>query len=287
MNAVVNNDLILAVITLLLSFSAFPESRALRLIKVVVPEYIYVNKPASLECQYDLENDKLYTVQWYKDNDEFYRYVPKYVPPHISYRIDDIKVDISNSNDKKVSLKNVSLMMRGVYRCEVSAEAPSFATVYGEARMEVIALPKEDPHINGEEKAYQVGDTINLTCTSGKSYPPAQLRWFINGREIKADYHTVHEHNGLHTVMTGLILKAGQEHFVDGQIQIKCQATISVGNHSLITLPAHHSNVATTSSKFGYQRDALISVRGSSTQVASVSPYFIFLLICKLLYEIT
>lgn len=74
------------------------ESGALRLIKVVVPEYIYLNKPASLECQYDLENDKLYTVQWYKDNDEFYRYVPKYFPPHISYRIDDIKVDVSISS---------------------------------------------------------------------------------------------------------------------------------------------------------------------------------------------
>lgn len=73
----------------------FAETNALRLIKVVVPEYIFLNKPASLECQYDLENDKLYTVQWYKDNDEFYRFVPKYVPPHISYRIDDIKVDVS------------------------------------------------------------------------------------------------------------------------------------------------------------------------------------------------
>lgn len=49
-----------------------------------------------------------------------------------------LSFQLSNSNDKKVSLKNVSLMMRGIYRCEVSAEAPSFSTVYGEARMEVI-----------------------------------------------------------------------------------------------------------------------------------------------------
>ena len=43
-----------------------------------------------------------------------------------------------NSNDKKVSLRNVSLATRGVYKCEVSAEAPTFLTFNREAPMEVI-----------------------------------------------------------------------------------------------------------------------------------------------------
>lgn len=49
---------------------------------------------------------------------------------------------------------------------------------------DVSALPKEGPHIHGQEKTYQIGDTINLTCTSGKSYPPAKLKWFINNQEV-------------------------------------------------------------------------------------------------------
>jgi hypothetical protein len=46
------------------------------------------------------------------------------------------------------------------------------------------ALPKDGPEITGEEGMYQIGDVINLNCTSGKSYPPARLRWYINGRPV-------------------------------------------------------------------------------------------------------
>jgi len=54
------------------------------------------------------------------------------------------------------------------------------------------AMPKEGPHIQGEENIYQIGDAINLTCTSGKSYPPAKLRWFINNQEVSSrNYGTI------------------------------------------------------------------------------------------------
>lgn len=68
----------------------------IKLTKLIVPEYVYVNKPVELECQYVLQNnEKLYTVQWYKDNDEFYRF-EKSGPRH-AYQIDDIKVDVSTN----------------------------------------------------------------------------------------------------------------------------------------------------------------------------------------------
>lgn len=69
---------------------------ALKLSKLIVPEYVYWNKPAELECRYVLENDeKLYRVQWYKDNDEFYRYNHKADPRQFTYPIDQINVDVS------------------------------------------------------------------------------------------------------------------------------------------------------------------------------------------------
>lgn len=42
------------------------------------------------------------------------------------------------SDNKKLVLENVSVNTSGVYRCEVSADAPAFTTVQGEARMEVV-----------------------------------------------------------------------------------------------------------------------------------------------------
>lgn len=41
------------------------------------------------------DEETLYAVKWYKDNEEFYRYVPKANPPQHSYRVDGIRVEVS------------------------------------------------------------------------------------------------------------------------------------------------------------------------------------------------
>lgn len=48
----------------------------------------------SLSCLYDLEGP-LYTIKWYLDDEEFYRYVPKAMPAQNSYPVHGIKVDVS------------------------------------------------------------------------------------------------------------------------------------------------------------------------------------------------
>lgn len=47
-------------------------------------------------------------------------------------------------------------------------------------------LPKDGPHITGEEEQYQVGEEVSLNCTSGKSYPASELQWFINDEQVIA-----------------------------------------------------------------------------------------------------
>lgn len=49
----------------------------------------------------------------------------------------------------------------------------------------LLAPPKEDPEITGEQKFYQIGDVLNLNCTSGKSFPPARLKWFVNDLQVE------------------------------------------------------------------------------------------------------
>ncbi|KAK9503425.1 hypothetical protein O3M35_009980 [Rhynocoris fuscipes] len=93
---------------------------------------------AILECHYELEGDNLYAVKWYKENEEFYRFVPKSNPPTASYKVEGIKVDHQLSDSRQVALRNVNLKSSGIYRCEVSAEAPSFSSAHKEARMEVL-----------------------------------------------------------------------------------------------------------------------------------------------------
>ena len=45
-------------------------------------------------------------------------------------------------------------------------------------------LPKDGPHISGEEKQYQIGDILSLNCTSGKSQPRSVLSWYINDEQV-------------------------------------------------------------------------------------------------------
>lgn len=42
------------------------------------------------------------------------------------------------SNSRQVTLKQVTIRSSGVYRCEVSGEAPYFHSAHSEARMEVV-----------------------------------------------------------------------------------------------------------------------------------------------------
>ncbi|KAA0199642.1 hypothetical protein HAZT_HAZT010112 [Hyalella azteca] len=41
-----------------------------------VPQYAFVSGTATLRCVYDMSDTKLYSLKWYHNNTEFYRYVP-------------------------------------------------------------------------------------------------------------------------------------------------------------------------------------------------------------------
>lgn len=57
-----------------------------------------------LRCEYDLGNDQLYSVKWYKDKDEFYTFMPSTSPPGREYDVKGVKVDIGRSDSKQVVL---------------------------------------------------------------------------------------------------------------------------------------------------------------------------------------
>lgn len=55
------------------------------------------------------EGESLYAIKWYKDNEEFYRYVPKARPPKTSYRVDGVRVIVSmRENSARKDFSNFS-----------------------------------------------------------------------------------------------------------------------------------------------------------------------------------
>lgn len=70
-------------------------SFALRLVEVRIPNYVVKGSTAQLECLYDLDGETLYSVKWYKDGNEFYRYVPRDLPPAQTFVLPGVSVNVS------------------------------------------------------------------------------------------------------------------------------------------------------------------------------------------------
>ncbi|UXI19737.1 riboflavin kinase [Sarcoptes scabiei] len=110
---------------------------SLRITLLDIPSPLVVGESTELTCNYDLEDNVLYSFKWYKDGIEFYRYVPRDYPPIQFLKMSGINVDVHKSTKKSVFLQNVNLSTRGKYRCEISAEAPTFVTAAKEGNLEI------------------------------------------------------------------------------------------------------------------------------------------------------
>lgn len=99
MNFVGKKEDINGFILFLLFLCTFTElSWGLRDVRVTVPLAVRRGDNAQLICTYDLENDTLYSVKWYKGRREFYRYLPKENPAMKLFAVAGITVDVSSTD---------------------------------------------------------------------------------------------------------------------------------------------------------------------------------------------
>ncbi|KAJ9585522.1 hypothetical protein L9F63_002688, partial [Diploptera punctata] len=213
-------------------------TRGLKLVRLDVPAIADIFSPVTLKCEYNLEDMNLYSVKWYKDGFEFFRYMPDYDPRSQALKSSGITVDLQKSDMNQVTLINLQFNHTGNYKCEVSTEAPDFKTVAQHANMTVMAYPTEDPKVEGVLSTYSLGDYVYANCTSGKSSPPAILTWHING--AKPDTWSwdnrrgwmEKDSQGLYTRTVGLQFQILSSHFTSNggglmpKMEIRCTSTI-------------------------------------------------------------
>jgi CD80-like C2-set immunoglobulin domain len=87
-------------------------------------------------------------------------------------------------------------------------------------------LPETDPKITGGRARYQIGDRVNVNCTSGRSKPAVKLTWFINGQHAHMDHVRQFRmlktgREGLEQTILGLRFKVTKEHFRHGDMKLK------------------------------------------------------------------
>ncbi|CAH4019394.1 uncharacterized protein LOC123707741 [Pieris brassicae] len=167
--------------------------RGLHNLDINVPNAVLVGETVTLECTWQLEDEEaLYSVKWYRGREEFYRYIPKELPHTRVFPLPGIEVDISRSGARRVVLQEATPAMAGRFRCEVSADAPTFHTEIRSAPLEVVETPEWGPKLVSDRSWYGVGSTLRATCASPPAHPPANLTFALNGREIDMEFF-VHE----------------------------------------------------------------------------------------------
>jgi len=175
-------------LTLLLSITD-----SIILLDLQIPPFVREGDTVKLVCVYDLEYDGLYSVKWYKNDIEFYSYIPKMSPSEDGqgsskkrfFDLPGVYINKEESDARQVVLSNVSVLAsEGDYKCQVSGEAPRFAIEAQTKRLRVAIVPKGPPVIaNIDQVFFKLGDWLNLNCTSKPSRPPTRLTWLVNGVE--------------------------------------------------------------------------------------------------------
>ncbi|KAJ8917514.1 hypothetical protein NQ315_005563 [Exocentrus adspersus] len=213
----------------------FSESSSLRAMKIRVPEVARSGDTVTLSCEYDLEQVALYSIKWYWNDEEFYRFVPKESPPFRAFSMRHVNVDISRSGPTEVTLRGVRREQTGDYKCEVSADGPLFHTDIKGAHMIVADLPSSNPVMNIEPTKVEIGKKITAYCYSPGSNPAANLTWFINDEEVSGnnDSVTIHpteisedEALNLLSSKSKIEVTTNKSHFILGTMTIRCESSI-------------------------------------------------------------
>ncbi|KAI7690362.1 hypothetical protein SSS_01120, partial [Sarcoptes scabiei] len=202
----------------------------LKIIRFDVPPAKPNGSMAILHCDYDLENSELYSIKFYKDYVEFYRYLPREEFPKQSFNLDGIHLDTTKSNATHVILYLTDLNSDGLYGCEVSTEGPIFATRKNEKLMKIYVLPEETLTIKGSCDTFRIDEDVKFECISGKGWPPLQLNWFINDSPAPNEYLISSkpsvDPNGLVQTNLTLSFKADREFFQHDNLRIRCAASL-------------------------------------------------------------
>ena len=173
----------------LLLFSSLPglslglSMSAPTILSISVPRYIMEGSEAVLTCNYRYHSQP-YSVRWYKNGKEFYSFVADKAEPRAVHSTLGVTVDLARSGSMSVGLSEVSALTTGRFRCEVSGEAPMFATDTKYSDLTVVSAPASGPQITGARPSYHVREPVSVTCDLRGSRPAANLTWYINNQRV-------------------------------------------------------------------------------------------------------
>ncbi|XP_028027168.1 uncharacterized protein LOC114240714 [Bombyx mandarina] len=198
-----------------------------------VPLYADPRRAAELSCHFQMDDEKLHSVKWYRDMNEIFRYNPSQKPPIRLFNITDIMVQGGKCevDSCMVRVMPPPIATRAAYTCEVSTEGPKFFIARKTKHMTVVAIPEMDPVIIGAPKVLKPGEQIFLNCTSDYSLPPSDINWYIDDEFQKPEAwqrteQSAPQPGGLRRSWRVLRLRVPPT--ASGTIKVRCEAILLV-----------------------------------------------------------
>ncbi|EDV42643.1 uncharacterized protein Dana_GF16919 [Drosophila ananassae] len=162
--------------------------QCLRVTDINVPQIVDFRDNVTLSCSYDISGHTLNSVKWYKNGKEFFRYSPLTPPTYIPFDVEGVRlIDGGNECNEyscRVELNLLGVQSSGVYRCEVSGDAPHFQLTARDANMSVEALPQNNPLISSFHSMYRFDDFVQVNCSTDFSSLFTRITWYINGIKV-------------------------------------------------------------------------------------------------------
>uniref|UniRef100_A0ABD2W310 Ig-like domain-containing protein n=1 Tax=Trichogramma kaykai TaxID=54128 RepID=A0ABD2W310_9HYME len=152
----------------------------------VTPEVVEQGQEAILRCSYELEDEPLYSLKFYRGEHEFYRYSPNERPQTKIFNFTWIEVDASRSSESQVTIRKVDFILKGNFSCEVTTN-PSYTTMTSTKSLTVVSVPRGKPVIASERKRYEPGETLRANCSIPLSRPAARIFFTLNDDALHAE----------------------------------------------------------------------------------------------------
>ncbi|XP_045485822.1 uncharacterized protein LOC111000126 isoform X1 [Pieris rapae] len=171
---------IFTILTILAFTSAY------KITQLKVPLYADPRRAAELICDFQMNDEILHSVKWYRDMHEILRYNPSQVPSIRLFNVTGIIVQGGECQAEwcMVRVMPLPFAVRAAFTCEISTEGPRFQIARQTKHMTVVAMPERDPVIIGAPKLVRPGEHVLLNCSSDFSLPPANINWYI-GNEVQ------------------------------------------------------------------------------------------------------
>lgn len=159
------------------------QARPFNITHFIVPEIVPPGQhEVELECKYDAN----FTIlNWFKGHNEFFRYKPGAAPSTRSFPIlgvGQIELITCGPTACRLRLGALTEEASGLYRCDIEHETPPYKYETRKAYMQVHGHIHRKPLLEGLAEQYGEGDDMQAYC---RGAPDAELRWYINGREIE------------------------------------------------------------------------------------------------------